>query len=97
MLTTDEVRKIAKLSRLYLTDEEVETYREQIGSILEYVKKLQELNTDDVPELQHAADVVNIFRDDVLASCDPNIRRMALENFVHRNGDLLEVQAVFDR
>ena len=95
-LTQEEVLKIAKLARLHLEEGDVEMYRETLGSILGYVEKLQELNTDDVPEFQHAVGGVNVFREDVVQMCDPEIRRRAIENFTAREGDLLKVQAVFE-
>ncbi len=92
----EEILQIAKLARLHINDEEVERYQDDLGSILSYVEKLQELNTDDVPEFQHAAGVVNVFRDDVIEQCDEGVRRRAIENFSSRDGDLLKVQAVFE-
>lgn len=88
--------QIAKLSRLHLEEDEIEEYRESLSSILEYVAKLQELNTDHVPELQHAAEVKNVFRDDVVEGCDENVRHRAIDNFTNKEGDLLKVQAVFE-
>ncbi len=49
-LTKEEVRKIARLARLDLTDQEVESYTGQITSILNYVSVLEELDTASVPE-----------------------------------------------
>ncbi len=95
-LSLEEVQKIAKLSRLSLTDAEVAMYREQLGSILEYVQKLQEVNTEDIPELQHALEITNVFREDVPESCDEHMRKNILNNFPHRKDDLLEVPAVFE-
>lgn len=92
----EEVLKIAKLARLHLEEEDIAKYQEDLGSILTYVEKLQELNTDDVPEFQHAAGGVNVFREDVVENCDEDVRRRALENFSAREGDLLKVQAVFE-
>lgn len=95
MLSTSDVKHIAKLSRLHLTDAEIEQYKDQLSSILEYVQKLQEVNTDNVLELQHALDVTNVFREDVVEGCDSDTRDRALENFSSRNGDLLETQSVW--
>jgi len=95
IFTDDDVRKIAKLSRLHLSDEEIPTYREQLGSILEYVAKLQEVDTEGVPELQHAVAVSNVFRVDEVAY-DPGIRDRAVHLFTNHVGDLLEVPAVFE-
>jgi len=96
-LTIDEVKNIAKLARLHLTDTEIEQYKEQLSSILDYVAKLQEVNTDDVPELQHALGISNVFRDDVEEQSDESTRKSAIKNFSNNNGDLLEVQSVFGR
>ena len=92
----EEVLKIAKLARLHLEEEDIAKYQEDLSSILSYVEKLQELNTDDVPEFQHAAGSVNVFREDVIEGCDPDVRRRAIDNFTAREGDLLKVQAVFE-
>ncbi len=95
--TREEVLKIAKLARLHLEEADIQMYQDNLGSILGYVEKLQELNTDDVPEFQHAAGSVNVFREDVIEHCDEEVRRRAVENFTAREGDLLKVQAVFEK
>jgi aspartyl-tRNA(Asn)/glutamyl-tRNA(Gln) amidotransferase subunit C len=48
-LTVEEVQHIARLARLELTPEQQELYREQLSAILEYVARLRELDTTDVP------------------------------------------------
>jgi aspartyl-tRNA(Asn)/glutamyl-tRNA(Gln) amidotransferase subunit C len=47
-LTIEEVKRIAHLARLQITDEEVVRYREQLSSILDHVAKLQSLDTREV-------------------------------------------------
>ena len=54
-LTREEILQIAKLSRLHLKEEEILRYQDDLGSILGYVEKLQELSVDGIPEFQHAA------------------------------------------
>ncbi len=95
-LTEEQIRHVAKLGRLRLSEEDVEMYRTQVHSILTYVEKLQEVDMTDVPELQHAQAVVNVFREDVVEGCDEDTRTRALENFSNKEGDLLSVQAVFE-
>ncbi len=48
-LTAQEIDHIARLARLQLTDEQKELYREQLSHILDYIAKLRELDTADVP------------------------------------------------
>ncbi len=47
-LSREDVEHIALLARLHLTDEEKERYREQLSNILDYISKLQELDTRDI-------------------------------------------------
>ena len=44
-LTQDEVRHVAELAKLRLTDEEIQTYTEQLSAILEYAERIQEVDT----------------------------------------------------
>jgi aspartyl-tRNA(Asn)/glutamyl-tRNA(Gln) amidotransferase subunit C len=77
-LTDEEVRKLALLARLELSDQEVTTVRPQLESILGFVERLSELETDDVEPMTTALDVDNRWRDDVLVPGLSN--QQALEN-----------------
>jgi aspartyl-tRNA(Asn)/glutamyl-tRNA(Gln) amidotransferase subunit C len=59
-----EVRRIARLARLKLSDEEVASFREQLSAILEAVGKVAELDLSDVPPTAHPLDLVNVWADD---------------------------------
>ena len=63
-LTRDEVEGVADLARLALSDDELAAMTRQLGSILDYVAQLQQLNVDGVEPLAHALPVQNVFRDD---------------------------------
>jgi aspartyl-tRNA(Asn)/glutamyl-tRNA(Gln) amidotransferase subunit C len=60
-----QVRHVAKLSRLKLSDDQVTLYTRQLGSILEYIKKLNELDTENVEPTAHAAPLRSVLRDDI--------------------------------
>ncbi len=64
-LTADEVRKVARLSRLALTDEQVERYRGQLSAILGYVQRLQQVDLAGVEPMAHVGETVNRLDDDV--------------------------------
>ena len=55
---------MAVLARLKLTPDEKERLTDQMGTILEYIEKLSELNTDDVEPTAHVLGLNNVFRDD---------------------------------
>ena len=63
-LTRDEVKNVAELARLELTDDELTAMTRQLGSILDYVAQLQRLDVEGVEPLAHALEVRNVFRDD---------------------------------
>ena len=52
-ITVDGVRHVANLARLEFNDEETAHFTEQLARILDYIGKLNELQTDDVPPTSH--------------------------------------------
>ena len=64
-LSDDDVRKLALLARLELSDDEVSDVGSQLDSILGFVRKLSELDTTDVEPMTTALDVDNRWRNDV--------------------------------
>ena len=52
-ITTEGVRYVANLARLEFNDEETQHFTEQLARILDYIGKLNELETDDVPPTSH--------------------------------------------
>ena len=63
-ITKDEVKKVAQLARLELNEGEINNHAEQLEKILEYIKQLEKIETDDVPCTTRAIEVVNVFRKD---------------------------------
>ncbi len=63
-----EIEKIASLSRIKLTIEEKNNFRRQLADILDYMEKLNELNTDDVQPMAYATSLKNVFREDKIES-----------------------------
>jgi aspartyl-tRNA(Asn)/glutamyl-tRNA(Gln) amidotransferase subunit C len=63
-VSIDDVRYVASLARLNLTPEEEVQMAEQLSSILEYMEKLNELDTTDIEPMSHVLDIVNADRQD---------------------------------
>jgi len=63
-LTMDQVRHVAKLSRLSLSDAELEQYRGQLGAVLGYITKLNQLDLEGVEPLAHPSGQTNQLDDD---------------------------------
>jgi aspartyl-tRNA(Asn)/glutamyl-tRNA(Gln) amidotransferase subunit C len=65
-ITRDEVAHLARLSRLALTDDELDHFAGQLDVIVGAVARVQEVAAAGIPPTTHAADLVNVFRDDVI-------------------------------
>lgn len=93
-LSLEEVRKIAKLARLELSDTAIAEHQSQLNAILAYVDQLQKLDTTGIEPMAHPLPVQNVFREDELAPSLPV--NEALQNAPNRVGDFFGVPAVFD-
>ena len=65
MITKEQVEHVAKLARLTLTEEEKETYTKQLSKILDYIDKLNEVNTETTEPMTQPIPTVNVMRTDI--------------------------------
>ncbi len=66
MISREQVRKVAHLARLELTEQEEAEFTTQLGSILDYFEQLSELDTSNVKPTTRAIEVTNVTRPDEL-------------------------------
>lgn len=59
------IRQVAALARLELSDEEAERYQEQVGQILHYVEQLNAIDVSGIEPTAHAAAMFDVVREDV--------------------------------
>lgn len=64
VITRRQVEHVARLARLELTEEEIDLFTTQLGDILKWVDKLQELDTTDVEPTAHTIPLRNVMRKD---------------------------------
>ena len=93
-IDAEQVRKVAKLSRLSLTEAEVEEFSGQISAILEYMEKMNELDTSNVEPLAHCLPVSNVFREDAVKE-SLGIEK-TLANAPDRDGEFFKVPKILD-
>jgi aspartyl-tRNA(Asn)/glutamyl-tRNA(Gln) amidotransferase subunit C len=65
-ITRDEVAHLARLSRLALTDDELDHFAAQLDVIIGAVARVQEVAAAGIPPTTHAAELVNVFREDIV-------------------------------
>ena len=89
-----EVEHIAKLARLRFSDEELERMASELEKILDYIQKLEELDTANVEPMTHVHLGTDALRDDVLEK--PLSRKAALSNAPDTDGTYFRVPKVID-
>ncbi|NSL53026.1 Asp-tRNA(Asn)/Glu-tRNA(Gln) amidotransferase subunit GatC [Calidifontibacillus erzurumensis] len=63
-ITIEQVKHVAHLARLAVTDEEAEKFTKHLDAIIEYAELLNELDTENVEPTTHVLDIKNVLRDD---------------------------------
>lgn len=64
MLNEEQVRHVAKLARIKLTDEEVKKFGKQLSAVLKYMEILNEVDTEGVPETSQVTGLTNVMEKD---------------------------------
>jgi aspartyl-tRNA(Asn)/glutamyl-tRNA(Gln) amidotransferase subunit C len=93
-LTRAEVQHIAELAKLQLTEAEETLYQEQLSDILDYVQRLNTLNTEAIPPTATVLPLHSVMRDDVARPSLPVDEILA--NAPARAGDSFEVRVILE-
>jgi len=94
-LTEEQVRHVAELAKLRLTDEEVQLFQEQLSAILDYAARLDELDTESIPPTASILPLRNVMRPDIPDCSFP--RAAMLANAPAVEDGFVKVQSVLDR
>lgn len=93
-VSREDVQHVAQLARLEFSEQEEAQMAEELSQILDYVDKLNELDTSGVPPMSHVLDVTNVFRpDEVKGRID---RDQALEPAPEDDGEYVRVPKVIE-
>jgi len=94
MIERKDVEHVARLTRLALTEPELERMREQLNSILAHLDTLRAVPTDGVEPTSHAVDLVNVMREDEIGPCLS--QDAVLANAPDRSGELFRVPRIIE-
>ncbi|MCX6739790.1 MAG: Asp-tRNA(Asn)/Glu-tRNA(Gln) amidotransferase subunit GatC [Candidatus Parcubacteria bacterium] len=92
-LTKQEVEKIAKLSRLELTDAEKDKFADQISAVLDYVGKLNEVDTENVEMTAQVTGLENVYRKDEVDQLD--FQKELIKQSAESENNLIKTKSVF--
>jgi len=94
-LTKEEVKHIANLAKLKLTDGEVEKFQQQLSEVLDYMEVLNEVDTKDIEPTAQVTGLENVFREDeAFPSLNP---AQALSCAPAKEGNFFKTQAVLEK
>lgn len=95
MLSVEEVKHIALLSRIGLSDEEVPEYQKELSPVLDFFRELEKLPTDDILPIGHITGRTDVMRDDVHEDFPAEGRGQILKNAPDTKDGFLKVRSVF--
>lgn len=93
--TSEQVRRLASLVRIELTESEVEEFRVELAGILSHINALSEIDTTGIPPTNNGADLLNVQDQDASRPSLP--REEILANAPQREADYFRVHAVLDQ
>lgn len=93
-ITTQDVEYVAGLAQLILDDDSKERLVHEMGDILEYMDKLEELDTEGIEPMMHVLDLTNVFREDVVR--ESLSREVVMENAPKSDGEYFLVPRILD-
>ncbi len=93
-LSLDDVRKVAQLANLELSETELQEMSSHLSGILDYVELLNQVDTEHIEPLAHPIDVVDVFRNDEPTEMLP--REEALKNAPETDGKYFIVPAILN-
>lgn len=89
IISDETIEAVGILAKLELSEAEKERAKKDMGEMLDYIDKLNELDTSDVEPMTHIFPVSNVFREDAVANGDGS--RDTLSNAPSQKGDGFEV------
>ena len=93
-LSKEEVKHVANLARLAITEEEAEKFAEQLGKITDFAEQLNELDTTNVEPTSHVLPLVNVLREDVAKEGLP--REKVMLNVKDQEAGQIKVPSIMD-
>jgi len=94
MLTKEEILHIATLARIGLDEKDIEKYQNELSGILDYFKKLDELDVKDVEPIGHITGMQNIFRSDSQADIELSEKEAIIKNVPESKDGYIKVKSV---
>lgn len=95
-ISKEEIKYIAKLANLSISEKEADLYSEQLGNVLGYVEELSKADTSDVSEIK-TSDIKNVFREDLVCVDNSLSQEEVMNKSINVKNGLFKTKAVLDK
>jgi len=95
MLKKEQIKKIAQLARIEISEEEAGKYSHELSDILGFVEKLNEADTEGVEPIAHITGAKNVIREDKIVEYSDETKEKMINNFPEKKDRFDKVKAVF--
>jgi aspartyl-tRNA(Asn)/glutamyl-tRNA(Gln) amidotransferase subunit C len=93
-LSSNEIKDIAHLGRIGVSDEEVAMYQKDLSSVLKYFEKLQEVDTENVEEIGHITGMTDVYRIDRVEEMDDAGKQGIMANVRETQDGYIKVKSI---
>ncbi|MBI4008746.1 Asp-tRNA(Asn)/Glu-tRNA(Gln) amidotransferase subunit GatC [Candidatus Roizmanbacteria bacterium] len=94
-LKREDILHLAKLANIKLTEEEIVKFQKQLSEVVNYIRLLDSLNTDDVEAVSQLTDLVNVTRVDKVSTERSLSQNEAMKNTKSKKNGYFKVKSVF--
>lgn len=95
-LNKEQIKHIAKLARLELSEQELETYGQQLSAVLDYIDQLREVDVAGVEPTAQVTGLTNVWREDQVLNCPEDVKSAALKLAPETEDGQIKVKRVLE-
>jgi len=95
-IDSGQVDHIAKLARIKLTEKEEEKFANDLSSILDYIDKLNKVDTENIKPIQQITELKNIVRNDISITNNQDIRNKILDEAPEKQNNYFKVPKILE-
>jgi len=94
-LTEEEVRHIALLARVGLTEEEIPVYQKDLSAVFDFFSELKQVPTENVEPIRHITGSLDVVRQDTVDDFDGDGKKQIMKNVPDTSDNFVKVRSVF--
>lgn len=94
-LSRKDIKHIAKLANLPLSESEIKKFQEQLSEVIEYINKLNEVHTENIEPVSQLTELINVFEKDGAQNKRSLTQAEAVKNAKEKKNGFIKIKAIF--